>query len=363
MEAATAGAAAERLFALLREPFQAVDLEWRVMYSREPGNQHEAPLILVTPYVNRPALINRLNQVCGIDGWQTAARHQDGHVSVGVGVWIPPVITVGEGPMAELLATGRWVWRWDGTGPLDHDPKGKGLSRAEAGKGDFSNAFKRACEQLGCALYLRELKPLRAIVSRNGRYKAKIGTEVYRWDPPGLEGTPSYPGEIPGHDTAEGGSPSGNGQAEPENPPKASAPKKLTEEEGQARIKSHRVQLSAWMRENRYELYHLEAVLATHPKLRIRCGTPDELGRLGGVEEWDELMATTERRAPRWNDAPKELAKEFPTSPDRLQALEQLLDQVGHKVESSERILIEDAKKVGWSDGVEYWIEKLGERT
>lgn len=339
-----AQSAGDRIFAALREPFQAVDVGWRVMWSRAPRNEGEGPLILVTPYVNRPALINRLNQVCGLAGWQSDARVSGGHVYVGVGV----------------LVDGTWVWRWDGTGLLDHDPDGKGLSVAEAGKGNFSNAFKRACEQLGLALYLRELKPMKAIINQNGRFKAKVQNVEYRWDPPRLEGTPSYPGEIPGFDAAEGGEPTGNGQAEPEPPPKATPPKKLEGEEKAARISALREQLRAWMEKERWKVYHLEAVLQTHPKLKVRCDTADKLGRLGDLEDWEVLLSTTERRAAPWTDSWKALAKEYPASPDDLQRLDELMDQV--QLESSERIHIEEAKTVGWNDAVLFWIEKLGAR-
>lgn len=334
-----------RLFASLREPFQAVDLGWRVMWKRAPDREGQGPLVLVTPYVNRPALINRLNQVCGLQGWQTDARVSGQHVYVGVGV----------------LVAGEWVWRWDGTGFLDHDPDGKGLSIAEAGKGNFSNAFKRACEQLGCALYLRELKPLKAIINNNGRFKVRVGSTDYRWDPPGLDGTPSYPGEIPGFDAAEGGDPTGNGQTPPDNPPVATPPKQLDEEQKKARISQLREQLRAWMEKERYKVYHLEAVLQTHPQLKLRVETADKLGRLGSLEDWELLIATTERRAGRWSDAPRELSKEYPASPDDLVRLDELMDQL--KLESSERIHIEEAKSVGWNDAILFWIEKLGSRT
>lgn len=339
---------AARLFENLRRPFEESDLEWRVMWSKEYDN---GPLILVTPYVRRPALINRFNQVCGLAGWATDARSSDGHISVGVGVYV----------------AGRWVWRWDGTGPLDHDPSGKGLSRAEAGKGDFSNAFKRACEQFGCALYLRELKPLKAIVDDGGRYKAKVGNNTVRWHPPSIDGTPSYPGTIPGLDASEGGEvdpppePNNDGplrQSGAQKPPRqAEKPKPPTPEEEAELIRDARAQLSRFMKDNRFMLYHLEALLQTHPKLKQRYPTPEKLGELGTIDDWRLLL---EVKPQRWEGAPRELADTFPADPDRIMVLDGLMDTKG--IDSSDRILIESAKSIGWNDAVEWWIEELEKR-
>lgn len=326
------------LFKRLREPFQSSDLEWRVMRSGMKRDQ-SGPWAIVVPYVDRAALINRLNQVCGLGGWQSDTRMADGHVSVGVAI----------------LVDDRWVWRYDGTGHLQPDEPH--FSLADAGKGDFSMAFKRACEQFGIATYLREIGDLFAIWNDNGRYRAKVAGEWKRWDPPGLDGSPSYPGTIPDAPKGTNGS-SSQGQEENRKPPPK--PKELTDDEKKARIQEAKDRVREYMNQSGYKRYHLDAVVQVHPKLKDRYASGEDLGRLGTLEDWLIVEELTRRNRSMWDDAPKTLAKDFPTGPPRLQALEELLDKV--KLDGKELVEVQTAKNVGWNDGIEYWIEELGKR-
>jgi hypothetical protein len=356
----TTTSSAEELYAALRKPFEAVDLEWRAMFTKD-GDQ--GPLILVAPYVNRPALINRLNQVCGIDGWQSDARVSGGRVYVGVGVRVAsPMMMHG----VDIIPGGgrpEWVWRWDGTGMLKAE--GDHFSESSAGKGDFSNAFKRACEHFGIALYLREIRPMRAVIDRGGRYKSKVGQKVYRWEPPGLDGTPAYPGEIPGWDAEEGGergsSATDAGDAEPEPGPKAAPPERLEGEPAEAEIQRCKDRVRSFMNTHRLRVYHLDAMVLTHPTLKLRYSSGSaELGRIGTVEDWQILDSLAGKNALRWDAAEKALAEEYPADPDRLAELDQLLDRV--KVTGEERVVIAGAMTIGWNDAIEYWLTELGKR-
>lgn len=335
---------AAELFAALRKPFEPSDLEWRAMFTKD-GDQ--GPLILVAPYINRPALVNRLNQVCGIGGWQSDARASSGHVYVGVGI----------------LVEGAWVWRWDGTGLLEADPPA--FTASSAGKGNFSNAFKRACELFGVGTYLREIKPLRAIVQSNGRYKSKVGQKVVRWDPPGLQGEPSYPGEIPGWDREEGGEPGANGSSaepgeEPKREPRPKGPAPLTPEQQKAEIARCKDHVRAFVEKHRFMVYHVDAMVQVTSSLRERFHDARELGQKGAVIDWQVMANLADGNGTRWEDACRQLAREYPTGPERLMQLDELMDRT--KLEASERLQIESAKAIGWNDAIEYWIEELGKR-
>lgn len=335
----------------LRQPFEPADLEWRVTRSGM-RNDGQGPWAVVAPYVNRAALINRLNQVCGLDGWQTDTRMQDGHVAVGVGIRVRHVYDFQE----QLVTDEAWVWRWDGTGHLEADPPH--FTPADAGKGDFSMAFKRACEQFGIATYLREVTDAFAIFNTEGRYRAKIGGKVHRWDPPGLEGTPSYPGTIP---SAPAGSNGRSDEGQEQNRKPAEKPEELTEEKREERIDQAREAVRAFMRRYKFKPYHLDAVVQVHEKLKMRYSSGDELASKAGLEDWLVLEDLTKRSKGIWEDAPKELAKDFPTGPERVELLRDLMKKTSPS--SGERVTIESAISVGWNDAVEYWIAKLEERT
>lgn len=354
------------LFRALIRPFEPSDLEWRAMFTRAPQGGGQ-PLVLVAPYVNRPALVNRLNQVCGLGGWQTDVRmnppavvpaHKKddpwpaGHVSVGLGI----------------LVDGEWIWRWDGAGLLRQE--GRHFKSSDAGKGDFSNGFKRACELFGIALYLRELKPMKALLDSEGRYKSNIeGFGVQRWNPPPIRGTPSYPGVIPGFGREEGEEEDrADGQPDDEppeegtgrEPPPQVDKQEDTEEERAAGLRDAKENVRRYMNDNGYKVYHLDAVVQVHPDLKLRFVSGEQLGREGGLEDWRIVEGLTKRNRALWDDAPKQLAKEFPTGPERLQELERRLDAV--QLKGKELVELESAKQIGWNDAIEWWIEELGKR-
>lgn len=351
---------ADELFELLRRPFESFELEWRVQRS---GSKNGQPWAIVVPYVQRPAVVNRLNSVLGIDGWASDVRivspavtpvhkkqvynktvdvaYPVGHVAVGVGVRIE----------------GEWYWRWDGTGMLEPDPPH--FDAASAGKGDFSNAFKRAAEQLGVGVYLRELKgPFFAIFNGEGRYQNKIEGEYRRWDPPEVKGTPSWPGELvdrtvpTGRDSAKPAPPSSPAQAEQQQQQK--------QEEDGIRVKDLQREVGAFMKRTGYYSYHLDAVILTHPHLKHRAETAEKLRRIGTAEDWAHVVELTERNKGRWEDAPKELAQDFPTSAERVELLRKLMQE--KKAAGREVVTMNAAIATGWADGVEFWIHELGAR-
>ena len=150
----------------LREPFPADDIEWRI---GQAGEKNGKPWAKCLAYITARAIMDRLDAVCGGESWQVKYHEGPGHLQAGIG------IKVGE----------EWVWKWDGTGLL---PTTAGLSGTDAGKGDFSNAMKRAAVQWGIGRYLYKLPEGWAIVSDSGRfYAAKSKTAAaFHWDPPRL---------------------------------------------------------------------------------------------------------------------------------------------------------------------------------
>ena len=150
---------------LLAEPFDLSDLEWRVARAGEKNGRVWA---MALTYITARAIMDRLDDVCGPDGWQSEYRDLGGSLSCGIG------IKVGKD----------WVWKWDGTG---HLASNSGLDSADAGKGDFSNALKRAGVQWGIGRYLYGLTESFAKVHDGGAFRGKTKEgKTFRWDPPAL---------------------------------------------------------------------------------------------------------------------------------------------------------------------------------
>lgn len=149
----------------LATPFDLSDLEWRVARAGEKDGRVWA---MILTYITARAIMDRLDAVCGVDGWQTEYQDIGGALSCGIG------IKRGED----------WVWKWDGTGHLSASG---GLDSADAGKGDFSNALKRAGVQWGIGRYLYGLTESFANVHDRGAFKGKTKDgKWFKWDPPDL---------------------------------------------------------------------------------------------------------------------------------------------------------------------------------
>ena len=161
----------------LSEPFAVADLEWRVARAGEKNGQIWA---MVLTYITARAIMDRLDEVCDPENWQTDYRDLGGALTCGIG------IRVGE----------EWVWKWDGTG---HLATNDGLDSSDAGKGDFSNALKRAGVQWGIGRYLYGLTEGWAKVHERGAFKGRTKEgKTFKWDPPDL---PAW--ALPGHEPPE----------------------------------------------------------------------------------------------------------------------------------------------------------------
>jgi hypothetical protein len=149
--------------AKLREPFSAKDIEWRVQRS---GVKNGSPWAMVLAYVTNRAIMERLDEVCGPEGWKNCfEKAPDGGILCGLS------IKCGE----------EWVTKYDGAANTD----------VESVKGGLSSAMKRAGSQWGIGRYLYNLDTGFATISAKGKFSAKAKDENkkdvwFKWDAPNL---------------------------------------------------------------------------------------------------------------------------------------------------------------------------------
>jgi hypothetical protein len=105
---------------------------------------------LALAYIDARDVMDRLDTVCGMGGWQARYPHANGKTCCEIG------IKVGD----------EWVWKANGAGDSD----------VEAEKGAFSDAFKRAAVMWGIGRYLYDdrFKGVWAAceLNSNGKWKA-----------------------------------------------------------------------------------------------------------------------------------------------------------------------------------------------
>ncbi len=145
-------------------PFDADDISWRIQQS---GIRNEKPWAKCLAYVTNRAIMNRLDEVCGMDGWELEkpAPGPDGGVLSGI----------------RIKTDNGWLTKWDGAENTN----------VEAVKGGLSDSMKRAGYQWGIGRYLYDLVSGWAkFVDGNGRYQTTIKDDpsktYYHWNPPEL---------------------------------------------------------------------------------------------------------------------------------------------------------------------------------
>lgn len=146
----------------LAEPFPTADIEWRI---QRAGTKDDKAWAMVLAYVTNRAIQDRLDDVCGPEGWRNEfAAGPGGGVLCGLSVF------VGD----------EWITKWDGSDNTD----------VEAVKGGLSGAMKRAAVQWGVGRYLYNLDANWANVHGGGTHyqpKSKEGKyPAFKWDPPDL---------------------------------------------------------------------------------------------------------------------------------------------------------------------------------
>ena len=160
------------LFERLAAPFPPEAVSWRVGTSNKKRRQREtndkdakATKGMALAYIDARDVMDRLDEVCGPDGWQCRYPHANGKTVCEIDVWVD-----GRG----------WITKADGAGDTDH----------EAEKGALSDSFKRAAVRWGIGRYLyhlpspwvdlddreqikpEEMRKLEALLSRQAPAKA-----------------------------------------------------------------------------------------------------------------------------------------------------------------------------------------------
>ena len=149
--------------AKLKEPFPETDLEWRLQSCGERNGKIWGRALA---YITSRAVQDRLDEVCGPDGWQCAIRREgDAYLCT-----ISVRITHDDG-------TTEWISRTDGADATDIEPV----------KGGISGAIKRCAVLFGCGRYLYNLKDGWAVICDNGQYNGKTKEgKTFKWNPPAL---------------------------------------------------------------------------------------------------------------------------------------------------------------------------------
>lgn len=111
------------MFDRLAEPFEADKISWRVGSTNQDKSKGMA-----LAYLDARDVMERLDLVCGPDGWANRYSHVNGTAVCEIG----------------LRVDAEWIWKADGAGATD----------VEAEKGALSDAFKRAAVRWGIGRYL-----------------------------------------------------------------------------------------------------------------------------------------------------------------------------------------------------------------
>lgn len=131
---------AQDLFDALSAPFPTESIEWRVGKSTQDKTRGMA-----LAYIDARTVADRLDTVCGMDGWQNKySPAGNGSIVCDIGIMVPG---------------GQWVWKADGAGATDF----------EAEKGMLSDAFKRAAVRFGIGRYLYGMETPWVVLENEGR--------------------------------------------------------------------------------------------------------------------------------------------------------------------------------------------------
>ena len=162
-------------YSKLAEPFPENDIEWRLARAGKKKSGEFWGQVLA--YITSRAVQQRLDDVCGPDGWQTEI------IPTGNGAYLCKLsIRFDYYDKDGNLTHSEWITRVDGSDE----------SNIEAVKGGISGSVKRAAVQFGIGRYLYNLKDNWAVIKlRDGRYNGEAKgdggqREYFKWDPPKL---------------------------------------------------------------------------------------------------------------------------------------------------------------------------------
>ena len=129
----------------LAAPFLQEDVEWK------PGaTTRDKTKGLAMAYISSRAVQDRLDEVCGPDGWRNEFRQApEGGVLCGISIRV-----------VREDGTPEWITKWDGAENTD----------VEAVKGGLSGAMKRAAVQWGIGRYLYRMPQQWVRLDERGRF-------------------------------------------------------------------------------------------------------------------------------------------------------------------------------------------------
>lgn len=136
-------------FKALAAPFPPEEVSWRL------GSVSKAKMQgMALAYLDARNVMDRLDDVCGPDGWQAVYPHAHAKTVCNIGIWCGP--------------ERGWVYKANGAGDTD----------IEGEKGAMSDAMKRAAVCWGIGRYLYSLKsPWVEIeeIGQTGKFRIKAG--------------------------------------------------------------------------------------------------------------------------------------------------------------------------------------------
>lgn len=123
----------------LKKLQDTIPFQWRVQ-----SFSKNKPVAACVAYIDARDVMNLLDTVCGIDGWQSDYKLVGQTVYGGIGI----------------LTGNEWVWKWDAGSE----------TAVEAEKGQSSDAFKRAAVKWGVGRFLYEM-PIKYVPSNVAKTK------------------------------------------------------------------------------------------------------------------------------------------------------------------------------------------------
>lgn len=169
----------KRLF----EPFPKEQITWRAQSVTKDGTN-----AMALAYIDARDVMNRLDDVCGIDGWQCKYSHANGKTICDIGIRCDVTPRVPAGSF--LSPQYEWIWKADGAGDTD----------IEAEKGAISDAFKRAAVKWGVGRYLYDL-PCPWVPCESYKAGDKYKWQKFTDDPWNyVKDAPKQPAPPPKHD-------------------------------------------------------------------------------------------------------------------------------------------------------------------
>ena len=161
-----------------KEPFPSKDIDWRLQSCGEKNGKFWGKALA---YITSRAVQERLDSVCGPDGWKLNIRKETVILSNPKENSKP---LYGDAYFAELSirvehedGTAEWITRVDGADATDIEPV----------KGGISGAVKRAAVLFGIGRYLYNLTESWAEISDSGKYSGRTKEgKFFKWNPPKL---------------------------------------------------------------------------------------------------------------------------------------------------------------------------------